>query len=166
MLPKKLVYLFTGVLLLSLVACTALNDMIPVTGGAQTPSADTSLANTSWRLVSYGEPGSEIPVLEGTEVTLQFEDGSQAGGSGGCSMFGAQYNVADGKELSITEVVSTLMACSAEDLMEQETQYFEALQSADSFELLGDRLTIRYGGGQSVLTFSRITSSIPNSVYL
>ena len=137
-----------------------------IDGADQTPGAETSLANTRWRLVSYTGPGSETPVIEGTEVTLQFEDGSQAGGLGGCNTFGAQYEVSDGKMLSITEVVSTLMACSEQALIEQETQYFEALQSADSFELSGDSLTILYGGGQGVLNFSRITSSIPNSVYL
>lgn len=166
MIPKKLVSLFVTGSILVLTACSALNDGLPPTGGVETSGANESLANTRWRLVSYGEPGSEIPILEGTEVTLQFEEGSQAGGTGGCNTFGAKYEVNGENALSITKVVSTLIACSEENLMEQEKEYFDALQSADSFEISDNSLTVRYGGGQGVLNFLMVTSNIPNSVYL
>lgn len=166
MLAKQLVYLSTGVLILSLVACVPPDNWIPMTGGDQTPGTGTSLANTHWKLLSYGQPGSEIPVIGGTEVTLQFEDDSQAGGHGGCNTFGAQYKVSAGKRLSITDIISTLIACNEENLMEQETQYFDALRSAESFELTGESLTIHYGDGQGVLNFSRITSSTPSTVHM
>jgi heat shock protein HslJ len=166
MLPKKLAFLIGAVLVLSQVACTAVSAESPMTDVAPTPGSETSLANTSWRLVSYGKTGSETPAMEGPGVTLKFEDGSQVVGSAGCNTFGATYEVSAGSQLSITKVVSTLMACSDEALMEQETQYLEALQSAESFEISEDSLSIRYGGGQGVLEFSRTTSGIPNSVYL
>jgi heat shock protein HslJ len=161
MFSKKLVHLLIAALILPLPACTALNDGIPVPGGDE---AGTSLANTRWRLVSYGQPGSETPVMEGTGVTLQFEDDSQAGGSGGCNTFGAQYEVSGDNQLSITDIVSTLMACSDEALMEQETQYLDGLRSAGSFELSDESLTIYYGGG--VLNFSRVTSRTPSTVHI
>lgn len=167
MVSKKIVYLiFMFGSILSPVACSALSEGMPVSGAGEIPGANENLANTRWRLVSYGEPGSETPVMEGTDVTLQFEDGSQAGGSSGCNTFGAKYEVKAGNNLSITKVVSTLIACSEENVMEQEKQYLDALQSANSFEISGNNLKVRYGDGQGVLNFSRITSKIPNSVYL
>jgi heat shock protein HslJ len=164
MLAKMLVALLVGVITLSLAACAPSEVGIPTTGEDQTPSAETSLASTRWRLVSYGQPGSETPVMEGTEVNLQFEDDNQSGGFGGCNTFGAQYEVSDGNQLSVTNIVSTLMACNDEGLMDQETRYLDALQSAESFELTGDSLMIRYGGG--VLNFSRVTSSTPSTVHM
>jgi len=101
---------------------------------------------------SYGEPGSESPVLEGTKVTLQFQDENQAGGSGGCNTFGAQYAVSDGV-ISITEIESTLMACTAEGVMEQEEQYYDALQAAGEFDLRDGELRIWYNDGEGVLNF-------------
>ena len=166
MFAKQWVFLFIGIFIFSLSACTLSNDWILVTGRDKTSDNGSTLTGTRWKLVAYGEPGSETLIMQGTDVTLQFDDGSQAGGSGGCNTFGAQYEVAEGNVLSITEVISTQMACDKESLMDQERQYFEALQSADSFELSGDTLTIRYGGGQGVLNFSRIPTSIPNSVSL
>lgn len=161
MLSKNLLYLIIGVLTLSLPACATVSEETPMPGG---DGAETSLASTRWRLVSYGQPGSETPIMEGTEVNLQFEDDNQSGGFGGCNTFGAQYEVSDGNQLSVTNIVSTLMACNDEGLMDQETRYLDALQSAESFELTGDSLMIRYGGG--VLNFSRVTSSTPSTVHM
>jgi heat shock protein HslJ len=157
--PKKLVHLLIGTLFLPLAACAAINDGIQMPGGN---GSETSLANTRWKLISYGQPGSETPVIEGTGVTLQFEGDSQAGGSGGCNTFGAQYEVSDGNQLSIVDIISTLMACSDEGLMDQETEFFDALRTAESFEFAGEGLTIRYEGG--LLKFSRVTSSAPSTV--
>ena len=165
MLPfaKRLIYLFAGILILSLTGCASSNDGLPVTGDGETPETQTDLVNTYWRLVSYGETGSETQVAEGTDVTLQFEDDGQAGGSGGCNTFGAQYEIKAGGGISITDVVSTLMACTNENLMDQESQYFDALQSANSYEVLGEDLTIQYDNGK-VLNFLRITSGTPSSL--
>lgn len=109
---------------------------------------------SKWSLESMGITGSQVPVVEGSTVTLEFAESGQVGGSGGCNSFGGAVEV-DGSTIKITDVVSTLMACADDQVMAQESQFFAALQSATSFELSGDRLTIFYDNGQSQLTFVR-----------
>lgn len=119
------------------------------------PSADTaSLANTQWRLVSFGAPGAETPIIEGSAVTLEFKAEGEAGGSGGCNSYGGQYQV-QGDTLLLSEIVSTLMACADEAISQQEQQYFQAMQTIGRFELAGDQLTIWYNNEQGVLNFVR-----------
>jgi heat shock protein HslJ len=116
--------------------------------------APDPLAGTRWTLESFGEPGAETPVLSGSELTLEFEPAGQAGGSGGCNSFGGRYEAA-GEALSFAEINSTLMACEEEERMAQELQYLQALITAESFELVGDRLKIWYDGGSRVLNFTQ-----------
>lgn len=111
-----------------------------------------NLTNTQWELVSFSEQGVETPVVAGSTITLEFGEDGQAGGSGGCNSYGARYEVRDGS-LSISEIVSTLMACVDEQVMEQERRYFEALGAAIRHEISGDSLTIWYGDGEGELNF-------------
>lgn len=117
-----------------------------------TPDNQAGLVNSQWRLVSFGAPGAETPVIEGSTVTLSFGAGNQVGGSGGCNSYGGQYQVQDGT-LSFSQIVSTLMACADEGVTRQEQQYFQALEAAGRFELTGDQLMIWYDAGQGVLNF-------------
>ena len=112
---------------------------------------------SQWSLVSFGEGGTETPVIEGSAITLEFGEEGQAGGSGGCNSYGAKYEV-DGNSLKMQEITSTLMACMDEGITEQEQQFFEALQSAGNFEIAGDSLTIWYKDGQGKLNFVKGTS--------
>ncbi|MDT8304784.1 MAG: META domain-containing protein [Anaerolineae bacterium] len=112
------------------------------------------LAGTNWELVSFGPVGAEADVVAGSTVTLLFDRNGQAGGNSGCNSYGAPYDVS-GDQISFGEVVSTLMACADDDIMDQEGRYLAALQTAESFALDGDRLTITYDGGQRVLNFVR-----------
>lgn len=137
------VLLVFAALILAMSACAPANGEVP------------ELTSTRWRLVSYGEPGSEIPVIEDTEVTLQFDEENRAGGSGGCNTFGAEYEVANDR-LSFGEIESTLIGCIAEGVMEQEAEYYDALWTAEEFELTEDELRIWYGDGHGVLNFVRI----------
>ena len=112
------------------------------------------LAGTSWLLASLGPLGTERDVLAGSRVTLLFQAGGNAGGNAGCNSYGGAYEV-DGEAISFAEIVSTLMACADDGVMEQEGSYLAALQSAESFTLEDERLVIGYDGGRSSLTFVR-----------
>lgn len=120
-------------------------------------SGDNSLTNTRWLLVSFGAPGAESQVVEGTSVTLEFGADGQAGGSGGCNSYGGAYQV-QGNTLTFGELTSTLRACVDERGMQQETDYFEALQSAGTFELTGNQLAIAYDAGRGVLSFVKASN--------
>jgi heat shock protein HslJ len=123
-------------------------------------AGSSSLAGTQWRLVSFGAPGAETPVVEGSTVTLEFMTDSQAGGAGGCNSYGGEYQVQD-NSVSFANIISTQMACADAGMMQQEQQFFQALQSAGQFELMGDQLVIWYDGGQGVLNFVRASVPAP-----
>ena len=137
---RMIFQIFIGFLILILSACAPVEE----------PVSPTNLSDTQWQLMSYGEPGSETPVIEETEVVLLFEGDGQASGSSGCNSFGAQYEVAN-STISISELIATEIACPGEGIMEQEMAYFQALRSAESFELIDGELRIWYNDG--VLNF-------------
>lgn len=124
------------------------------------PGQGNRLAGTSWQLVSFGLAGAETGLIEGSAITLEFSPDGRATGSGGCNSYGGEYQVQD-HTLSFGPIVSTKMACADPNVMQQEQQYFQALQTAGQFELAGDHLTIRYSEGREVLNFVPAASPPP-----
>jgi heat shock protein HslJ len=129
---------------------------------APNSGAPVALENTQWRLVSFGAREEQTPVLPETDVTLQFGTGGVVSGTGGCNSFGGKYTL-ENNMLALTEVNSTLRACLDETANQQEQRYLQALQSTGRVEQNGDRLTIEYDDGNSILTFNRATASAPPS---
>jgi heat shock protein HslJ len=127
------------------------------TGPAGANPAGSLPVPSQWKLVSLGTSEAGTPVIEGSSVTLSFDQNGQAGGNGGCNSFGGKF-VVQGSALSIKEVVSTLRACADSRVTDQEATYLEALRTASRFEVTGDRLTIWYKDGQSKLNFVRVTT--------
>jgi heat shock protein HslJ len=163
---KCLLYLFLGIWGLALAACTPPAEATPGPGTGETPGIATPtmslatpggvdpLANTQWTLDSFGPVDAMEPVIPGATVTLEFGGDGQAGGTGGCNAYGSPYEVSDGM-LSFGDITSTLIACEAGGVMDQESRFFQALQAAGAFELTDDALRIEYGDGQGVLHFIR-----------
>lgn len=114
-----------------------------------------SLAGSQWQLTYYGQEYAPTAALTDTPVMLQF-DADRLSGSGGCNSYGGSYQV-DGDKLVVGEVVSTMKACMATGVMEQEQAYFAALQSAGGYKIDGNTLTIDYAEGR--LTFTRLAST-------
>ncbi len=141
-------------LLLVLAACTPQTGASLDSGGGQPLDDGVNLANTKWKLVSYGLPGAETLIIESSAITLEFDDEGLASGTGGCNGYSAQYE-ALGDQLSFSEVTSTLLACEAEGIDEQEQHYFKSLRASSRFELAEDRLTIWYDDGSGVLNFQK-----------
>jgi heat shock protein HslJ len=131
-------------------SCSALAAQAPAR--ADSSSAGSRLANTEWRLTSFGAEGAESPVIEGTTITLKFGADGRAGGSGGCNSYGGEYSER-GDTLSIGQIISTKRACLEQGANEQEQRYLSALESAGSFKLSDGRLTIFRGDGPGALNF-------------
>ena len=116
------------------------------------PRETINFEDITWVLESYGKMGNLQAVLENTEITATFgSTKGQVTGSAGCNNYFGGYDV-KGKELSFTGPIgSTMMSCS-EQIDQQEIQYLQILQSAESYEIDGNQLRIT--SGDKVLIFN------------
>jgi len=118
----------------------------------QSSSAQSNLAGTQWKLVSYGPPTAQTPALAGS--TLEFRtDANTVMGSGGCNQFSGSYTVT-GSTIKFGALLSTLMACADDKMNTQEQKYFVLLGGATRYEISGEQLKIEYKEGS--LIFVRV----------
>jgi heat shock protein HslJ len=129
----------------------------PGVSDAETPSAGkATLTDTEWQLISL----SGNPPLEGTQITLKFEE-SWLSGFAGCNGYGGgpdsgAYNAAAEGGLSIPAFAITVEFCpSPEGVMQQERAYVDALTNATAYRLTADGLEIKDAAGETVLTYIR-----------
>jgi heat shock protein HslJ len=112
------------------------------------PAAGAALANTAWKLEAFGDSGNPQPIIAGSEITLVFGGSKPTiGGRSGCNSYGGKYAI-DGTKISFTEIVSTLMACESQPLMEQEAQFQQALRGVERYQITGDQLELIYDGAK------------------
>jgi len=112
-----------------------------------TGAGEAMLEDTVWVLESYGGPGNLKAVLADTEITAEFVSSERTvKGSAGCNSYFGSYEL-EGSQLSIPGPIgATEMYCAEpEGVMDQEQEYFTALQLAEGYEIDGDELTIRCG---------------------
>jgi len=111
-----------------------------------TPSAPPlPLEGTSWVLTALN---GQAP-LPDTTITAVFSEG-QISGSSGCNSYFGSYTL-DGDSLRVGTVGSTMMACLAEGVMEQETAYLEILQAVTEVRLTEGRLEMATADGRTLV---------------
>ncbi|MGL5032925.1 MAG: META domain-containing protein, partial [Microcystaceae cyanobacterium] len=97
------------------------------------------LADTTWQLVG----GEMLTANSNGQITLRFTQ-QNLSGSAGCNRYSTGYSVKD-NQLKTKAIASTRMACPS-PLMEQETAYLRALETAHSFKVNAQgELEIAYG---------------------
>jgi heat shock protein HslJ len=124
-------------------------------------SNSTELEGTAWVLTALGENRP----IEGTQLTIAFED-DQVSGNTGCNLFSGSYKV-DGDAIEFDGLSWTERGCmDPEGVMEQEQTYMGLLGVVQRFELDGDELQL-FAGSQGSLIFERqgdsTTASLPPS---
>ena len=149
----------SGFLALVLVAAVGDGLVNPAQTRKSFSTGDQPLANTEWRLVSFGRLGEERPVIQGTTITTKFSADGRVNGSAGCNSYNGTYRVR-GDALTFGRMASTMRACLDSKANQQEQQYFAALDSATRFRLNASRLLIYYDSGNSALNF---VSNSPSS---
>ncbi|MFQ5933273.1 MAG: META domain-containing protein [Dehalococcoidia bacterium] len=141
----------TVVLISLLVAVSCSDEAAPTPRPTPTPTPTVpagqgSLGQSAWKLTSYGPIGEPTPLIEGSEVTAEFDESQGTiSGSAGCnSYFGSLAT--ETSTISIGEMAWTERFCvEPEGIMEQEQDYLTALGNAESFELEDGELRVFYG---------------------
>jgi len=110
------------------------------------------LAGTSWEVIGYNNGKQAVTsVLAGTTLTAEFgKDGSLTGNSG-CNTYKGTYTVT-GNQIKIGPLATTRMACPQE-IMDQETLYLAALQSAATYRIEGTGMELRTKDGALAADF-------------
>jgi heat shock protein HslJ len=127
---------------------------------------ETPLLGTTWRLESFGDPADLQPVEAGIGITAIFEGDSPEATTGtlagyaSCNNYTTSFTI-DGSSLTVGQIATTLRACISGE--EQEAAYLAALQTAQSFEIVGSRLTITTDNG--VLIYNSLNLPLENVLW-
>lgn len=114
------------------------------------------LAGTSWQVTAYNDGRSAVvSLLSGTTVTADFGTDGKVSGTGGCNRFTGGFTL-DGTGIAIGPLAGTRMACAEPaGVMEQEAAFMKALESAATFVLEGESLTLRDASDAIAIQLSR-----------
>ena len=117
------------------------------------------LAGTLWEVISYNTGNQAVrSVIIGSELTANFGEDGQLTGSAGCNDFFAAYETED-DNISIGPAGITQMFCADPDgIMEQESQYLAALETAATYRIEGVNMNMRTAEGSTALNLRRVVS--------
>jgi heat shock protein HslJ len=161
---QKILSVLLGMLMLSIfiAGCTS-QPATPPPVATQLPAVSQPIATQSpivgvWDLSSYNNgKGAIQTVITGSQTTADFRADWKLSGSGGCNQYNAGYTTNASNGITITQPITTLMAC-AEPVMQQETQYLSLLQQATKYEISGDQLTLFDKNGAKLLIYKKQVS--------
>jgi len=162
---KKLLLFILGIFMLMIcfAGCTsqpATPPATPVPVATQLPAVTQPIATQSpivgvWDLTSYNNgKGAIQTVITGSQTTADFRADWKLSGTGGCNQYNAEYTTTASNGITITQPITTLMAC-AEPVMQQETQYLSLLPQATKYEISGDQLTMYNSAGTKILIYKK-----------
>jgi heat shock protein HslJ len=109
-----------------------------------------TVQDATWVLQAYGSANALTPALSDSRVTLVFDfDEKSAEGNAGCNHYSTSFTLR-GSKLDFTEAMSTLMACTPENIMEQETLYLTLLGQVESYQIDEDSLILLTENGSTL----------------
>lgn len=104
----------------------------------------TDLVDTAWEVVNYNN-GREavVGLIEGTEISAYFGTEGDLTGNAGCNQYFTSFTAGNGA-IEIGMPGSTMRFCEEPaGIMEQESEYLAALQTAATYSVEGNMLQLR-----------------------
>ncbi len=102
----------------------------------------SALSDNTWLVTGYNSGNQAVVgVISGMRLTAVFHADGTISGNSGCNNFTGTYTT-DGSNITIGPLATTMMACE-EAVMQQETAYLAALQSAATYQVMGDTMQLR-----------------------
>ncbi len=117
----------------------------------------TPLVSALWNLVALGDVSKPEAPVEGSNFNAQFvripgSPGGVVNGTTGCNEYSAAFT-ASLDQIKINLPVSTQNKSCVPGLSDQEQLYYLALNSATTYHISGNTLTIPYDDGKQALVF-------------
>lgn len=116
----------------------------------QEAASKLALVGTAWEVESIGEPGNEVGVLPGTQLTVGYLVDRYAG-SGGCNWFVGVYSVNE-SDLTMYAPATSALQCEPVEVMNQESMYMSALINVTNYEIVDGKLLGYTVENQQLLT--------------
>jgi heat shock protein HslJ len=116
------------------------------------------LAGTGWTAIEANN-GKEavVSIAAGITITATFGTDGNLTGFGGCNIYNGPYTT-DGNKITIGPLISTQKACE-QAVMDQETAYLTAIQSAATYKIEADTLQLRTAADAIAATFKQATAT-------
>lgn len=111
---------------------------------------DSSLKNAVWQWKNLRDSAGLLTVKNPERYTLEFADGNRINVKADCNRGGGTFTTAK-ESLTFSAIFTTKMGCPADSLG---TRYVNALQSAESYKIVNDTLTIKLSNG-GTMRFSK-----------
>ena len=106
---------------------------------AKVSSASDDLTNKRWRLVEIMGRPVTYSAEDGREAYIQFKADGTVSGNLGCNTFTGNYSIPNPLQIRFSNLVNTLKMCID---MQIENDLSKALQTADNYNLNGDKLVL------------------------
>ncbi|WP_322820670.1 META domain-containing protein [Chloroflexus sp.] len=112
-------------------------------------TSTTDLTNRQWQLIEIdGQP----PLHSEHALTIVFDATGRVNGFSGCNSFSGDYRI-NGATITLSNVMTTLMACADDAVTAQEIMFHQALQAVTQYELNAGTLVLRDENGAVRLRF-------------
>lgn len=115
---------------------------------AERNSASSPLEDKPWRLETIVRNGEPEQVTETLRPAIAYFKSGKVGGRAACNYYGGPYEV-DGKKLAIGALMGTSVGCGGHK-GEEEKALRRGMQSAESYTVEGDRLTLAFPDGKLI----------------
>ena len=114
------------------------------------------LSGSSWEVISYNNGKQAVTsVMLGTSLTASFGTDGNVSGNSGCNSYSGSYTLST-NQVTIGPLAATKKFCGEPaGVMDQESQYLAALQSAASYQVEGNLLELRTKDGALAVQFNK-----------
>ncbi|RKX46103.1 MAG: hypothetical protein DRP64_03730 [Verrucomicrobia bacterium] len=118
------------------------------------PGKPLGLTSVTWKATGVNNGrGGVVSILAGTEIIAKFDASGTLSGSGGCNNYTGGYEL-EGERLRVGALGQTRKMCARpEGIMEQESNYFQALEHAAKYRIDGKMLELRSEKGSLLVKF-------------
>ena len=141
--------------LVSAVLLAGLLSVVMLGGCVASPktNTDTSALSGTWVLKGFGAPKGLTPPDPAVTTEMTLADG-KASGSGGVNTFSSDYEAKNNGSMRFGAVAATLMA-GPDAAMQQESEFFSALEKTRHFEIYQGDLVLSALGNDTLVVMQR-----------